>query len=103
MSVVESNGLVGRLAPVVKYNAGNQARPGLECHLVQLLEHLGVNVLEHRRHDVLLEWRQVLRHLAVDGIVLLPQLQEERRRGKGWGRSAFSARRAASAHLIVPS
>ena len=51
-----------------------QARTALIKDGAELLHDLLRCVFQHGRHDVLLEWRQVLRNLAIHLIVLLPQL-----------------------------
>jgi len=84
VAVVESNRLVCGLSPVVEKQSSNEPRASLYGHLVKLLEHLSVNVLEHGGHDVLLKGRQVLRYHAIYSIVLLPQLSlSEREKGGG--------------------
>ena len=62
------------LAPIEYENAGNQPRSSLQSHLSDFLHDLHMGVLEHWSHDFLLEGRQVLGHLAIDVVVLLPQL-----------------------------
>ena len=62
------------LTPIEYENTGNQSRPSFHSHLRDFLHDLHVGVLEHRSHNFLLEGRQVLGHLAIDVIVLLPQL-----------------------------
>jgi hypothetical protein len=75
MSVVKSDVLVRLLGPVVQKHTGDESRASLERELQQPLEHLGVHILEHRRYNVLLKGRQMLCHLALDRIVLLPELE----------------------------
>ena len=63
------------IGPLEGDNAHEEAGAGLQGEGEDLVEDLGAHVLEHGRHDALLEGGQVLRDLAVDLVVLRPQLQ----------------------------
>ena len=67
------------VGPLEGGNAHNEARPSLQCEGEELAEDLGAHVLEHGGDDALLEGGQVLGDLAVDLVVLRPQLQARRR------------------------
>ena len=62
------------LAPVEHEDAGKESWSSLNSHLGDLLHDLHVGILEHWSHDLLFEGRKVLGHLAIDLIVLFPQL-----------------------------
>jgi hypothetical protein len=72
--VVEGDALVLSLRPIIDGNAEAKTGAGLDCELGDLLEDLGISILEHGRNNLLLERGKVLSYLAIDVVVLLPKL-----------------------------
>jgi hypothetical protein len=63
-----------RIRPRVHENSSKKTGSSLQSHLGKLLEYLYMGILKHRSDYFLLKRRQVLRHLSIDLIMLLPKL-----------------------------
>ena len=62
------------IRPRVHDKSSEKARSGLKSHLGKLLKNLHVGILKHRGNYFLFKGGQVLRHLAIDLVVLFPKL-----------------------------
>ena len=72
---MEGDTLVLSLRPIIDRNAEAKTGAGLDSKLGDLLEDLGISILEHGRNNLLLERGKVLSYLAIDIVVLLPKLK----------------------------
>lgn len=68
------NGLILGFTPRIYSVTSDQARASFKGESLDAVENFQGHVLEHGRHNVLLERRQMLRHLPVNLVVLAPQL-----------------------------